>query len=215
MQHQPPSNPLVSGLSHRDLMLAKVYQEPFSAEGWLFDLKYDGYRGLALKEGGRVRLLSRLGNELGSAFPDVLEALAAIPGDFALDGELTVCGREGKPSFARLARRARFSAPLRIRFASASDPATYFAFDIIADGNQDLRSEPLMARRQCLSQRIPSSAALRAASFVEEKGEWLFEEVSKLGLEGIIAKRMDSPYVRGTSDAWRKIKVPGYVRTAD
>ena len=96
----PPS------LTHLDLMHPTLYAKPFSAPGWLFELKVDGFRALARKQEGQVELRSRNGRSLAPAFPEIINALARIPGDWTLDAELVVPDKRGHPSFGRLQRRA-------------------------------------------------------------------------------------------------------------
>src|SRR3954453_3226561 len=90
---------LVIALSHRDLMLATSAKAPFSANGWLFELKYDGFRLLVLKEGKAVRLLTRNGNDLAGRFPEIVADVRTLKGDPAIDGEPVVADEHGHPSF--------------------------------------------------------------------------------------------------------------------
>src|SRR5688572_9504945 len=94
-------------ITHQDLMLASSAKTPFAYRGWIFELKYDGFRCLATKHGTRVHLESRRGRDMAPSFPEVVEALRAIPHDFVIDGELVICDERGCPQFERLGKRAR------------------------------------------------------------------------------------------------------------
>src|SRR4051812_32961853 len=109
-------------ISHRDLMLAQKAAKPFDRPGWLYELKLDGYRVLAIRDGAGVRLLSRRGNDLAASFPEIMADLIALP-EMIADGELVVLDAEGKPQFERLQRRARFRRPDAIAKAARGDPA--------------------------------------------------------------------------------------------
>src|SRR4051812_5857933 len=101
MAAKPPSK-----ITHRELMLATESKRAFDRAGWLFELKYDGFRVLAVHDGERARILSRRGNDLSASFPEIVACLRMLP-ELVLDGELVVLDQEGKPQFERLSRRAR------------------------------------------------------------------------------------------------------------
>ncbi len=194
-------------------MLAEPADAAFTREGWLFELKLDGYRLIAAKRHGEALLLTRNGNDYTSVFPEVARAVKAIPlSDCIVDGEVVVMDPQGIPSFARLQKRGRLSSPIEIRAAAVELPATFFAFDILAFNGFDLRGLPLSARKQLLQRALPKLGAVRVLDHVETQGEQFLAGVTKLGLEGVIAKRADSRYRGGRSDAWRKIKAE---RTGD
>ena len=204
---------VIAKLSAKSLMLAKPYRHPFSHPDWLFELKYDGYRALALKEGDRVRVLSRLGNELGPKFPEVVDVLRALPGNLALDGELTVSDSYGRADFKSLASRAKAAAPMTIAAARRRHPATFWCFDILARDGQDLRHEPLTSRKAAVFELLEGmTGPVRPLGHIEGRGQELFAQVRSLHLEGIIAKRAASTYRAGYSDDWRKVKLAGYSR---
>ncbi|MEA3245464.1 MAG: DNA ligase D [Gemmatimonadota bacterium] len=194
-------------------MLAEPAEVAFTREGWLFELKLDGYRLIAAKQHGEALLLTRNGNDYTHVFPEVARAVKAIPlDDCVVDGEVVVMDAEGKPSFARLQKRGRLGSPIEIKSAAVELPATFFAFDILAFDGFDLRSLPLSARKQLLQRALPKLGAVRVLDHVETQGEQFLKGVTDLGLEGIIAKRADSKYRGGRSDAWQKIKAE---RTGD
>lgn len=194
-------------------MLAEPADTAFTRDGWLFELKLDGYRLIAAKTKGEVLLLTRNGNDYTAVFPEVAKAVKALPfTECIIDGEVVVMDADGKPSFARLQKRGRLSSPIEIKQAAVELPSTFFAFDLIAFEDFDLRSLPLTVRKELLRRALPKLGAVRALDHIEREGEQFHAGVAKLGLEGIIAKRADSKYRGGRSDAWQKIKAE---RTGD
>jgi bifunctional non-homologous end joining protein LigD len=188
-------------------MLAETRKRPFDRDGWVFELKYDGYRILVGAEGGETALRTRNGNDITASFPEVVEALEALPFDrFVLDGEVVVHDDRGIPSFQRLQKRARLSRATDIRLATLTLPATLYLFDCPAFDDRDLRGLPLTVRKDVLRRMIPPAGPLRYSEHIPEKGKALFEQVAAMGLEGIIAKNADAPYRAGRSDDWLKIR---------
>jgi bifunctional non-homologous end joining protein LigD len=96
-------------ITHEHLMLATPAKAPFAAPGWIFELKYDGFRCLTTKRGQRVKLESRRGRDMAASFPEVVEALRAIPHDLVIDGELVICDARGCPQFERLSKITTFT----------------------------------------------------------------------------------------------------------
>jgi len=195
-------------------MLAQATEKPFSADGWLFEVKYDGYRAIAAREpatdGGRARaqLRYRSGRDATALWPELAGAVAALPySRIVLDGELVVLDGEGRPSFQRLQKRAQAGTPAEARRAAVESPATYFAFDLLALGDLDLRPLPLVERKRLLERALPGRGPLRVAPHFAARGEVVFAEIERLGLEGMVAKRADAPYRAGRSPDWRKIRI--------
>ncbi len=189
------------------LQLAETRDEPFSEDGWLFELKLDGYRLLAVREGPDARLISRNGNDLSAQFPDVIRSLAAMPFDrLLLDGEVVALDGAGRPSFQRLQQRARLHRALDIRRATVDNPVTFFAFDLLGFEDFDLRPLPLKERKPILERLLPPAGAIRYLEHFDRDGVALYDQVRRLGLEGIIAKRADGPYRAGRGPAWLKIR---------
>ncbi|MDP9644583.1 ATP-dependent DNA ligase [Paraburkholderia caledonica] len=197
-----------------DLMLATRHPRSFSDPDWLFELKYDGFRCLAIKAGERVELWSRNGNPFNGSFPDIVMAISKVPGDFVWDAELTVDDDTGRPDFERLRQRAVTKTPKNVRAAAKSDPARLYVFDALSIDGADIRSLPLTERKLHLRKSFDNSNTLIYASGIEDEGRLVFEHVKELGLEGMIAKRLDSPYTKGRSRDWLKIKYSGYGRPA-
>lgn len=190
-------------------MLATAHEKAFTDDDWLFELKYDGYRLLAFRQGINVRLQYRRGSNATPIFPEVTAALKTLPaGKFLLDGEIVVLNEQGFPSFQRLQQRSKLTRANDIGDSRTAAPATYFVFDLLAFEEFDLRSLALSQRKEALSMLIPHMGPVRFADHVEAQGEALLESVAKLGLEGIIAKRKDSSYLSNIrSSQWLKVKL--------
>jgi bifunctional non-homologous end joining protein LigD len=201
------------GLRGAGLMLAEPADAPFRREGWLFELKYDGFRLLAGKSGGAAALRLRGGGEASDRFPEVLRALAALPvEDALLDGELVVLDAAGRPDFQALQERAQLWRPADVAAAAVGRPATLFAFDLLSAGGLDLRPLPLSERKAVLGALAPRLGPLRFADHLEREGVALYREATARGLEGVVGKRAAAPYRAGRSPDWRKVRAD---RTAD
>ena len=195
------------------VMNAEACEEPFSRAGWLFEIKYDGYRLLGHSGAGMATLISRNGNDLTRVFPEVAQALAKLPyGGALLDGEVVVNGPDGMPSFQQIQKRGRLQRPGDIAAASIALPATWYAFDLLAFEGYDLRGVPLVRRKEILREVLPSTGPLRYSDHIPDQGEAMFHHVVGLGLEGVVAKKADSIYVGGRSRSWLKIRA---THTAD
>src|SRR6266540_2529296 len=188
-------------------MHAESADEAFTRDGWIFELKLDGYRLIASKSHGEPLLLTRNGNDYTGVFPEIARAVKALPiDDCIIDGEVVVCDAKGLPSFAMLQRRGRLTSTMDIKRAAVELPATFFAFDLLAFEDFDLRPLPLSERKQFLIDVVPKLGPLRALDHIEREGEAFLEQVTAMGLEGVIAKKADSPYRKGRSGHWLKIK---------
>ncbi|GAC1647357.1 MAG: DNA ligase D [Gemmatimonadaceae bacterium] len=194
-------------------MLAEPADKAFTRDGWIFELKLDGYRLIASKVRGDALLLTRNGNDYTKAFPEIARAVKALPIDECiLDGEVVVLDAQGRPSFAQLQQRGRLSSPIDIRRAAVETPATLYLFDLLAIEGFDLRPLPLIERKRILIEAVPKLGPVRALDHIDQKGESFLAEVGALGLEGIVAKKADAPYRAGRSALWLKIKTE---RTSD
>ncbi|HEY6158078.1 MAG TPA: DNA ligase D [Gemmatimonadales bacterium] len=188
-------------------MLAETREEPFSRAGWVFEVKLDGYRMRAVKEGGSARLITRNGNDYSAAFPELIRPIAALPySSLIMDGELVILDEQGRPSFQRLQNRARIGRAPDIRHASVETPGTLYVFDLMAVEGFDLRSLPLVKRKALLRKVLPEAGPLRYSEHFEKDGEALYDRAVGMGLEGIVAKKADAPYKSGRSDLWLKIR---------
>ena len=174
---------------------------------WIYELKYDGFRCLALKEDKRVTLLSRNGRDMARSFPEIVSELSKLPGTLAIDGELVVIDSKGRPQFEPLARRALTTLPIAVQRAVERDPARLYAFDILWCRGKDQRRRPLLDRKLTLQKLLSRTNRVRYLAHTEE---WrnLYDFALKMELEGIIAKRADSFYVARRTRDWLKIKTP-------
>jgi len=189
------------------LMLAETAEKAFTDPDWLFELKYDGYRVLAEREGEEARLRYRRGSDATSLYPDVARALRALPfGDLVLDGELVVLDEESRPSFQRLQRRAQQRRTIDIQRATLELPATLYVFDLLAFEGFDVRPLPLAERKRLLQKLLPAAGPIRFLDHIAEQGEAFYAEVTRLRLEGLLAKRADAPYRGGRSPHWLKLR---------
>jgi bifunctional non-homologous end joining protein LigD len=177
-------------------MKAVLTDEPFSDPAWIFERKLDGIRGLAHRDGGGVRLLSRTERSMNGDYPGVVQALDAEPhGDFVLDGEVVAFDRRGITSFSRLQRRGRERVAI-----------FFYVFDLLRLDGEDLRPLPLRERKARLRSEFRFEGPVRFTPHRNEQGEKLFREACARGLEGLVAKRADSPYRAARSRDWLKLK---------
>ncbi|MBV8664657.1 MAG: DNA ligase [Hyphomicrobiales bacterium] len=177
-----------------------LVRTPPTGPGWLHEIKHDGYRIVASRQGDRVRLWSRAGRDWSAALPGIRDAVLALPvGELVIDGEAAAHGEDGRPHFHGLrSRRGRLSALL-------------FAFDLLRLDGEDLRELPLLKRKAQLESLLRgASDRLRYVEHLEGDGPTIFAHACALGLEGIVSKRADAPY--GARLAWLKVKNPGYSR---
>jgi bifunctional non-homologous end joining protein LigD len=191
-------------------MLAGSESHAFSCDGWLFELKYDGARALAEAGRGGARLFARSGGDRTRIYPELAAALAHLPVERALlDGEIVALDARGRASFERIQQRFGQSDPAEAERLRRESPVVYYAFDCLLLGDLDLRPLPLTKRKQILAALLPPRGPVRLADHVSGDGRALFDAVREQGLEGIVAKRADSPYEAGRrSKRWLKIKVP-------
>jgi bifunctional non-homologous end joining protein LigD len=196
-----------------EAMHCETEEKAFTRDGWIFELKLDGYRLIASKSHGEALLLTRNGNDYTNVFPEVARAVKSLPfDDCIIDGEVVCLDAKGIPSFSRLQKRGRLSSEMEIRRAAVELSATFYAFDLIAFEDFDLRPMELLRRKQLLSEAVPKLGALRYLDHIETEGEAFLDQVTAMGLEGIVAKKSASRYRGGRSGDWLKIKTE---RTGD
>ncbi len=177
-------------------MKAVLAEEPFSDPAWIFERKLDGIRCLAHRDGAGVRLLSRTERSMNADYPGVVEALEAEPHkDFVVDGEVVAFDRRGITSFSRLQRRGREHVAI-----------FFYVFDLLRLDGKDLRPLPLRDRKARLRSEFRFEGPVRFSPHRNEQGEKLFREACARGLEGLVAKRADSPYRATRSRDWLKLK---------
>ena len=196
-------------------MLAKPQPQLPTGDGWRYEPKWDGFRALVFRDGPELFLQSRDLKPLDRYFPELLDPLRAVGGPadrFVLDGEIVIAG-DGGLDFEALLLRIH-PAVSRVAMLAAATPASYVAFDCLADGTDDLRDAPFAERRARLERRLgappPSVLLTPATSDPAVAREW-FDGFEGAGLDGVIAKRADLRYVPGRREMV-KIK---HARTAD
>ena len=180
-------------------MKATAVTELPEGEEWIYEVKWDGYRALALKNGNTVRLLSLKEKDLTIDFPVVASAVKEITASRAvIDGEIVAINTEGCPSFQALQNRALSGKGWRI---------VYYAFDLLELDGRDLKQEPLHSRKEILRQVLADSP-VRFNAALSGRADVVVASVKAAGLEGIIAKKRDSVYRAGTRmTAWLKFKL--------
>jgi bifunctional non-homologous end joining protein LigD len=181
-------------------MLATSVDAPFTRDGWVFEPKYDGWRVLARRRAGRVALLSRNGVDLTPGDPGVVAALGALSGgDFLVDGELVVFGKDGVPRFSLLQKRGEKGAP----------GASLVLFDCLETGGSSLLSRPLAERRAALEALVSKrpKKPLALAERLGSDGAKAYDRAKAEGWEGIVGKDLASRYEAGRrSLRWLKVK---------
>ena len=173
--------------------------KPPSGALWLHEIKHDGFRVIARKDGARVKLYSRPGNDLTDRFPLIVEALARLRSrSCIIDGEAVACDDKGIAQFNR------------IRYRSYDSTVFLYAFDLIELNGEDLRRDPLEVRKSTLISVVAKAGpGVRLNEHMEwDDGESVFRHACKMGLEGIVSKRKDSRYRSGRSSDWLKMKNP-------
>jgi bifunctional non-homologous end joining protein LigD len=193
--------------SETKLMLATSEDRPFSRKGWIFELKYDGYRLLAERHQREPFLRSRAGHDLTATFPEIARAVRGLPyEDLVLDGEVVVHDAEGIPSFSRLQRRGRVQNKIDALRASTALPAIYYAFDLLGVEGYDLRTLPLLRRKELLQTILPTVGPIRYVDHISEQGTDMYDWVERMRLEGIVGKKEDGKYRGGRSSSWVKVR---------
>ena len=191
-------------ITHGDLMLATPGTLA-SWKGWIYELKYDGFRCLISKRRDIVRLESRSGRDMSECFPELVDEIRPIPQDFIADAELVVLDEQGRPVWERLKARHVIRKPERIRQAAA-DPAVLFAFDLLWLNGADFRVRPLIERKAALHRLLPANRRIRYAGHFLDSCKELWALANEHELEGIVAKDAASPYKTGRTSRWLKIK---------
>jgi bifunctional non-homologous end joining protein LigD len=190
-------------------MLCALGNADLDDENRLYELKIDGVRIVADKHARAVALRYRNGRAASSSYPEIARAVASLaPDRVVLDGEVVAFDDAGRPSFQRIAPRIHAERPLDVRAATNQVPVSYLVFDLLALGQFDLRSLPLSARKSLLMKLVRGRGYVRALDHLEGNGRALFELCRTERLEGVVAKRADSPYRSGPkrTDDWIKVK---------
>jgi len=188
-------------------MLCQTAEQAFSSKDWIYELKYDGFRMMAHGGAGQAKLRYRSGLDPTDRYPEITSAVRALPiPDLLLDGEIVALDAEGKPDFHKLSFRGQMHRTSEISRAALAQPVTYMVFDLLAAGGHDLRGVPLIERKTLLEKILPKLGPLRFSEHIAEHGEALLEQVVARGMEGVVAKKANSPYRSKRSPDWLKMK---------
>ncbi len=189
-------------------MLARLSTMPRDESNWAFEIKWDGIRALAHSQPGRVRFVTRNGNDVSVAYPELRALNRALGSHSAiLDGEIVAFDEHGKPSFQALQSRMHVRGEAAIKRLAAECPVTYAIFDLLWLDGHSLMELPYTERRRRLADLELADRHWRVPAHHEGEGSALLTATREQGLEGVIAKRLDSRYVPGRRDgSWLKIK---------
>ena len=177
---------------------SKVSRPP-SGSLWVHEIKHDGYRLMVRREGSRVRCFTRNGNDWADRFPSIVAAAARLEAhSFLIDGEVVIISNDGMSDFYALRSRRR------------GPEAVLYAFDLLEHNGADLRDLPLLERKRRLEQVLGRAErqVIRFTEHLTGDGPNVFDHACRMGLEGIVSKRIDAPYRSGPSRAWLKSKNP-------
>jgi bifunctional non-homologous end joining protein LigD len=192
-------------------MLATLVSEPFESEGWLYEVKWDGFRSISYLRNGQVDIRSRNNKDFNKKFYPVYEALSEWKVNAVVDGEIVVVNEKGEPDFNALQEWR----------SEADGQLLYYVFDILWLDGYDLTGVPLLERKFVLSAIMPHNGIIRLSEDFDISASELFAQTEKLGLEGIMAKKSSSVYTPDArSKEWLKIKtkkhqevvIAGYTR---
>ncbi len=184
-------------------MLLKIAKDPFDSPDHLFEWKVDGVRCLLHYNQGQVRLQSRTGRDCTQAFPE-LQNPPVNATDCILDGEIAVF-TDSKPDIEGIMGRY-LASPRTAKDLMIKKPVSYVVWDILWYNGESLTNKPLLERKSLLAQALQNNQYVTKMDWLENNGLALWEAVKKNGLEGIVAKQKNSPYVHGRSEKWLKIK---------
>jgi DNA ligase D-like protein (predicted ligase) len=186
-------------------MLPTLVEDVPTGPGWVYELKWDGVRVLAVRAGEDVRLWSRNRIEVAAQYPEIAGAVGALAGgDVALDAEIVALDEAGRPSFQRLQRRMHV---VRGRAAAVrAVPLTAYVFDCLVVDGMDVRDATLLERKAIVRDLLRGPGPLRYSDHVDAEGRAFFEAACRRGLEGIVAKRGECPYRGGHRREWLKVK---------
>lgn len=188
-------------------MLATLVDEPFSNRDWLFETKWDGVRAVCFIRNGKARFISRNQIEMTMQYPELADIAQSIHGSSViLDGEIVALDKNGVSRFQLLQRRLGRKNAGEIQRLAATTRIAFYAFDLLYLDGFDLMGCKLIDRKATLEGILKSSKNIRYSDHIIGEGEKLFEEVAKVPLEGMIAKRLESTYAQRRSTQWLKIK---------
>jgi bifunctional non-homologous end joining protein LigD len=183
-----------------DVQLAKQVDIAPDGDRWLHEIKFDGYRLVGFRDGNRVWLRTRKMLDWTKRFPELVAAILSLPNDqFVIDGEVVALLPSGVSSFSELQQTLS---------AGTSGKLVYEVFDLLYASGQSLSNVPLLERKQCLHDLVHTgpTGRIRYVDHVVGDGPIFYEQCRKLGLEGVVSKRIDGTYVKGRTATWLKVK---------
>ncbi len=185
---------------HLAPMQPRLGAAAFNSEDWLFEVKWDGLRALLAKDARGLRVTDRHGEDLVTRLPELARAARQLPDGALVDAEVVVCDRRGRPRYELLAARLGPAA------RRAGGGPLLLAFDLLYDRFRPVMDRPLVERRDRLARAVSPGGPLLVPEHLESDGEPFFEAAAEFGLEGVVAKRRDAPYVPGArSTDWLKL----------
>jgi bifunctional non-homologous end joining protein LigD len=195
-------------------MLAEGGHNAFDDPAWVFEPKLDGVRTLAYVSTDGTRLTSRTGRDQSTQYPELSNLATYVNAvNAVLDGEIVALDAKGHPSFGRLQERMNLGSDTEIARARQTIPVHFYVFDVLWYDGEDLTGRPLRERKRILTEIVTEAGPIAFPLSVEGNGTHLYEAAKDLGIEGIIAKKLDSVYEPGRrTPNWRKIKA---MRTLD
>jgi bifunctional non-homologous end joining protein LigD len=174
---------------------------------WQFELKWDGVRALIVADATAVRLISRNGNDMSAAYPELTDRSCWPERPFIADGEIIAVGPSGRPDFGLLPGRMKLTKAADVAKAQSSTPVRLMLFDLLSEDGTDLRRLPLRKRRARLEAFFtPSGCPVELSALIDGDIRHILESAEELGLEGVMAKRTDGRYVGQRSRSWLKLK---------
>ena len=184
--------------------LATLTRDRFSDQAWIYERKFDGERCLAFRDGEQLRLMTRNQQQVTGTYPEIAEALRTqAAADFIVDGEVVAFDGD-ETSFSRLQQRLGVRDPSPALRAQV--PVYIYLFDVLWADGRDVRSQSLLERKAVLHGLLSFGGPLRYAEHRDTEGEAYYQQACRLGWEGLIAKRADSPYRAGRTKDWLKFK---------
>jgi bifunctional non-homologous end joining protein LigD len=205
----PPDDPTREPMPERIApMLAKAGPLPADDERWVYEIKWDGVRAIAYSEPGRIRLESRNHNDISAAYPELKAMNRGLSSHRAIiDGEIVSFDADGRPSFGRLQSRMHVRSESQARRLAKETPVVYVAFDLLWLDGHSLMALPYAERRARLRELGLAGSHWQTPDHVAGDGPAVLEASLENGLEGVVAKRLDSPYEPGRrSPCWVKVK---------
>jgi bifunctional non-homologous end joining protein LigD len=194
--------------SIKPMLAPRDISKPFNDLGWIYEIKWNGIRCILFFDGTRIRLQNRQGKDITKQFPEIVDNVS-LPHPCILDGEIVILVK-GVPDFGLIQKRSHLENSLQIKLRGHSNPATYMAFDLLElNGKSFIEYEwPLVTRRQLVAKLVTPAERIQPSSMYPTSDA--FGELVEIGHEGMMAKRLDSPYRQSVNDyrsgSWKKIK---------